>query len=101
MSQWRPEEARAAIEAQIEAYTTCLDVLDVYVDRDQIAVEFAVPDRPGCRFGFRWPVAGAPGTMDLAIHAMLARVNLEEFVEAADLTLPDCSPREISWLASR
>jgi hypothetical protein len=88
MLQWRPEEVRVAIKAQIEAYTTCLDVLDVRVDRDHIAVEFAVPDRP-C---FRWPVAGEPGTMDLANHAMLARAKLEEFVEAADLTLPDCGP---------
>jgi hypothetical protein len=101
MSRWEPEEARAAVEAQIRAYTTCLDVLDVRVDRDQIAVQFAVPDRPGCCFGFRWPVAGEPGTLDLANHAMLARVNLEERVEADDMALPDCAPGEIAWLAKR
>jgi hypothetical protein len=101
MLRWTPGEARAAIEAQIAAYTTCLDVLDVRVDRDDIAVEFGVPDRPGCRFGFRWPIAGEPGTIDLANHAMLARVNLEESVEASDLALPDCTPGEIAWLATR
>ncbi|MEA2419608.1 MAG: hypothetical protein QOE60_1814 [Thermoleophilaceae bacterium] len=41
---WTPEEARAAIEVQIEAHTTCLDLLDVRADGDDIAVEFAVPD---------------------------------------------------------
>lgn len=96
MLRWKAEEARAAIQAQIEAYTTCLDLLGVRVDRDHIAVEFAVPDRPGCRFGFQWPVAGAPGTMGLETHAMLAR---EEWVEATDMTLPDCSPGQLAWLS--
>lgn len=100
MPRWQPEEARAAIEAHIEAHTTCLDLLDVRVDGHDIAIEFAVPDRPGCRFGFRWPVDGDPSTIDLDDHATLARVNLEEWVEAADLALPDCTPGEIAWLPS-
>jgi hypothetical protein len=76
------------IEAQIKAFTTCLDLLDVRVDGDHIAVELAVPGQPGCRFGFRWPVVGDPSTIDLDDHAMLARVNHEERVEATTLTLP-------------
>lgn len=98
MPVWEAEEARAAIEAQITAWTTCVELLDVRVDGDHIAVEFAVPDQPGCRFGFRWPVVGDPSTIDVDDHAMMARVNLEEWVEAADLTLPDCIPGEIAWI---
>jgi hypothetical protein len=39
--------------------------------------------------------------MNIANYAMLARVNLEESVEASDLGLPDCAPGELAWLATR
>ena len=100
MPEWSSEQARAALEAELTAYARSFDLIDVRTEAvEQLIVEFAVPGQSGCRFGFRYPV-NDDDAIDLSDHVAVARVNLEEWVEADDLQLPECTPGEIAWLPS-
>lgn len=98
MPKWTPEEARDAIATEVAKLP--IDVLDVRLEEPHVVVEFASAERPGCRFGFRFPsLADDDPSETLASHAWLASVNLEEQIEAADLGLPaDCLPGRLTWL---
>jgi hypothetical protein len=74
---WTAEEARAAVVDGIARVLPDLEVLTSRVEENDVLIEFAVPHRPGCRFGLRWPAHGDP-LDSLAGHADMAWVNLQE-----------------------
>jgi hypothetical protein len=94
---WTAEEARVAVADGIARALPDLEVLTSRVEEDDVLIEFAVPHRPGCRFGLRWPARDDP-VDDLARHADTAWINLQELIEAADMGLPVCAPGEVTWL---
>ena len=64
-----------------------------------IVVRFTSSDRPGCRFGYRFPAIDADDP-DGPLEAWAAVLveNLRELVDAADLGLPEDCGDEVRWL---
>jgi hypothetical protein len=94
---WTAEEARVAVTEGLARALPDLDVLSSRVEGDDVVIEFSVPHRPGCRFGFRWPAHDDPQD-SLEGHADMAWINLQELTEAADLGLPECEPHTTTWI---
>ena len=100
MSKWPLDAAREAIA--IEVAKLDIDVVDVRLEGPIVVVEFAVDQHPGCRFGFRFLARADDDPVEtLEGHASLARVNLQEEIEADDRGLPDdCRPGTLTWIDS-
>ena len=65
---------------------------------DHIVVLFHDPERPGCRFGWRWSWAEDPQPGELEFAAQMLRVNLEEDVLSERYGLPaDCAGDGVTW----
>jgi hypothetical protein len=64
---------------------------------DCIEVLFRDPERPDCRFGWRWSWAEGPRPEELEFAASMLRVNLEEDVLSDRYGLPDCASDAITW----
>ena len=69
------------------------------VSRDDcIEVVFRDPERPGCRFGWRWSWAEGPRPDELQFAASMLRVNFEEDVLSDRYGLPaDCASTGVTW----
>lgn len=91
-SRWRPDEAEVTeIRLEGEHPDTLLVVI------------FTHRDRPGCVFGFRFPMElGAPEdghAIDPVMMVDISVINADEEVDAVDLGLPrDCQAGEVTWV---
>lgn len=94
--------ARAELERMSEAGEPQLARLVIdsveLADGDEIVVLFRDPERPACRFGWRWSWAEDPREGELDYAAGMLRVNLEEDVLSDRYGLPDdCEPGVTTW----
>ncbi len=67
----------------------------------RLILTFEHADRPGCTFGYKWPVWSADPEehADPYFPAMGFIINLREELEAPDLGLPaECSPDTVTWI---
>lgn len=87
-----------------------LDHEDHDVEIESVELEGEYPDifvvivfrdrrRPGCRFGYRWPVGQIAASGIVQRPAVCIWANFEEIL-VYDLP-DDCDPHEITWLSDR
>lgn len=63
-----------------------------------VAVVFRDPERPGCRFGWRWSWVEDPNDAEVEFAAGVLATNFEEDVLSDRYGLPrDCAPGAVTW----
>ena len=88
----------ATLRASAEPALARLVIDSVVASDRDIAVTFTDPERPGCKFGWRWSWAEDPQTAELEFAAQMLRVNLEEDVLSERYGLPaDCASTGVTW----
>jgi hypothetical protein len=94
----KAEAELATLRESDEPALARLEFESVTSPGDCVEVVFGDPERPGCRFGWRWSWAEGPRPEELEFAASMLRVNLEEDLLSERYGLPaDCASAGVTW----
>ena len=95
----RLRELRDAPEAELSRLE--FDTVELADDDERgphVVVLFRDPERPGCRFGWRWSWVEGPKPEEVDFAASVLATNLEEDILADGYGLPaECAEDETTW----
>ena len=76
-----------------------IETVECADDGTHVVVMFRDPQRPQCRFGWRWSWAEGPRPNEVEFAAGVLATNFEEDLLSERYGLPDeCDPDGVTWL---